>query len=151
MPAANPYVAHPANAGPVPTARIIQSTAQSEMHIDLRSQTFGNVALHTTVRDSQVGLTVGSDKGDLRNFLAAEVPGLQTALHQHDLHFDGIQFLAPSTGTGGGLSGGTNSQSGFSQPARSLATAGAFEALPPQGSEELETTHDARTGLSVHA
>jgi hypothetical protein len=148
--AAGPYVAHPANPGNLPSARLIQNTAQSEMHIDLRSQTFGNVELHTTVRDSQVGVAVGSDKGDLRSFLTAEVPGLQTALRQQDLHFDNIQFLAPDTGTSGGLAGGTNSQSGFSPPSRSWAPAAAFEALPGHGSEELETTLNSRTGLSVH-
>ena len=66
--------------GPVEVARMVAGVAQSEMHIGLRTQAFGSVEVHTVVRDSQVGLSVGSERGDLRTFLATEVSGLPASI-----------------------------------------------------------------------
>ena len=91
-------------------ARLVNGITQSEMHIGLRTQAFGNVELHTVVRDSQLGLAVGSEKGNLRSFLNSEMPTLQASLGQHNIRFDGIRFLENSGGAGTGFSGGAEQQ-----------------------------------------
>lgn len=96
--------------GPVQMARLVNGITQSEMHIGLRTQAFGNVELHTVVRDSQLGLAVGSEKGNLRSFLNSEMPTLQASLGQHNIRFDGIRFLENSGGAGTGFSGGAEQQ-----------------------------------------
>jgi hypothetical protein len=137
--------------GTVNAARIVDRVGQSEMHIGLRTLAFGSVEVHTVVRDSQVGLTVGSEKGDLRTFLAPEVPSLQTALHQHDLHFDNIRFLDQGPGFDMGFSTGADSQShSFAREGRPVPGLPGLEG-PAADSSEVEIARDTRTGLNVHA
>jgi hypothetical protein len=122
------------------------------MHIDLRTQTFGSVEVHTSVRDSQVGVTIGNEKGDLRTFLTAEVPGLQTAFRQQDLRFDQIHFLGQSSGLGPNLSGGNDSQQPRHYDAGRASPATAQGADPPRpSSSELEPRVQSPGGLNVHA
>jgi hypothetical protein len=111
-----------AGTGPVQMARLVNGITQSEMHIGLRTQAFGNVELHTVVRDSQLGLAVGSEKGNLRGFLNSEIPTLQASLGQHDIRFEGIRFLGNGAGVGNGFSGETEQQhSGSFNQANSTA------------------------------
>jgi hypothetical protein len=46
------------------------------MHIALQTGAFENVEVHAVVRESQVGLAIGSERGDLHRMLANEVPNL---------------------------------------------------------------------------
>jgi hypothetical protein len=137
--------------GPVEVARMVAGVAQSEMHIGLRTQAFGSVEVHTVVRDSQVGLSVGSEKGDLRSYLTNEVSGLQTAFRQQDLRFDNIRFLDSGAGTSGGFSGGANSQS-HSSSQQQLSTAGFFSIHgPPEEATDPEVSPASQSRLNVHA
>ena len=138
-------------AGPVETARLVAGVAQSEMHIGLRTQAFGSVEVHTVVRDSQVGLSVGSERGDLRSFLATEVPGLQTTFRQQDLRFESIHFLETSAGTTADFSGGADSQPrSSSQPQASPS--GLFSIHGPhEEAPELVINAGLRTRLNVNA
>jgi hypothetical protein len=148
--AASPTPAMPM-VGPVEVARMVAGVAQSEMHIGLRTQAFGSVEVHTVVRDSQVGLSVGSERGDLRTFLATEVSGLQTTFRQQDLRFDNIRFLETSAGTTAGFSGGADSQPRSSSQQHS-SPVGVFSIHgPPEDSSELDTSVGLRTRLNVHA
>jgi hypothetical protein len=121
------------------------------MHMGLQTQAFGNVELHAVVRDSQVGLTVGSERGDLRTLLAPEVSGLQTTFRQQDLRFDNIRFLETNTGTTAGFSGGADSQPRSSSQQHS-SPAGVFSIhSPPENSAEPDIGAGLRTMLNVHA
>jgi hypothetical protein len=146
-PAANPFPA----SGALNLARMVDRVGQSEMHVGLRTLAFGSVEVHTVVRDSQVGLTVGSEKGDLRAFLAPEVPGLQTSLQQHDLHFDHIRFLDHGPGFDMGFSTGADAQSrSFQHGGRPTPGLPGLCILPAE-SGEVEIARDPRSGLNVHA
>jgi hypothetical protein len=134
----------------VQIARLVDGIAQSEMHIGLRTQAFGNVELHTVVRDSQVGLAVGSEKGNLRNFLNSEVPTLQATLGQHDIRFDGIRFLE-SGGAGTGFSGGTEQQSRSFHQAAPTAEQEPSSADPPDGLWEEGISAERNSQISVLA
>ena len=111
LPSAGHPPALPAAAGDVQMARLVDRAGQAEMHIDLRTSSFGSVEVHTVIRDSQVGVVVGSERGDLRTLMAAEMPNLQTAFRQHDLGFDQIRFLGHGASMGAGLTAGSDSQS----------------------------------------
>ena len=104
-----PVQSETVNAGVV-AARMVEGIGQSDMHIGLRTQAFGTVNVHTALRDAQVGLAVSSEKGDLRSFFSSEMPALQSALRQHDLHFENIKFIQ-SGNSASAFSANTNSGS----------------------------------------
>jgi hypothetical protein len=91
---------------PVQTARLVNGSLQSEMHIDLRTQAFGSVEVHTLVRDNQLGLAVCSERGNLHGFLNSEVPVLQTTFRQQELRLETIRFMDSGADVGSFLSGG---------------------------------------------
>lgn len=136
--------------GTVEVARLVAGAAQSEMHIGLRTQAFGSVEVHTVVRDSQVGLTVGSERGDLRTLLAPEVSGLQTTFRQQDLRFDSIHFLETSAGTTAGFSGGAHSQA-RSPSQHSFPTTSFSIQSRQENPTELDVDTGLRSRLNVHA
>jgi hypothetical protein len=92
---------------PLNVTRIVERADSSEMHIGLRTLAFGSVEVHTVIRDSRVGLSLGSDRGDLRAMLAPDINGLQTILRQENLQLDTIQYTGHSANcdAGGGGSG----------------------------------------------
>ena len=135
----------------VQVARIVDSVGRSEMHIDLRTQDFGSVDVHTILRENQLGLTVGSEKGDLRSFLAPEVSALQTFIHQQDLRLDAVRFIDHSSQMNSGLANNRDPQSqSQSQSSRHAPTA-----MTRTDSRELlpleEALSGSTTGLNVHA
>jgi hypothetical protein len=130
------------------TARVVQGVAQSEMHIGFRSPAFGSVEVHTAVRDTQLGLSVSSERGDLRGLLAQEVPALQAVFHQQGLQFDQIRFVSPGNGTGTGFSSGSNSNSpGNGHNPRSWFSKNAV----PEPNNATSEIQISTTRLSVHA
>jgi hypothetical protein len=112
--------AHPANSGPKPasdvpnyaeaaadsirqpvsasvqSARILQNSNQSEMHVGLRTESFGNIQVHTTIADKQVDVALGSERGDLKGLMNSELPALQSALHDHDFRLQQLRTIVPS-------------------------------------------------------
>jgi hypothetical protein len=141
--------------GQIQVARIVNGLIQSEMHIGMRTQAFGSVEVHTVVRDAQVGLAIGSEKGDLKTFLTSEVSSLQTTFRQQDLRFENIRFLSSGTGmhtgTQSGLSNGANSQPQSSDHRHAVQSA-LFRLDGPE-SDNFETveTYDVRAGINLHA
>jgi len=121
------------------------------MHIGLRSTAFGSVEVHTVVRDSQIGLTVGSEKGDLRSFLSPEIPALQSSLGQHALRFDDVRFLAERSNSQSSFSAfaDSHSQSGQQQPPSH--TARPSSGFTTDRRESTEIAADDVIGLNVHA
>ena len=136
--------------GPVHVARLMERVGQSEMHVGLRTLAFGSVEVHTVLRGSQVGLSIGSEKGDLHSLLAPEVGALSANMRQHELKLESIHFFDPSS------TFNANDFSGMRQDARSfhhprfsmpvneleLSIADITESLAPALSG---------SGLSVHA
>jgi hypothetical protein len=136
--------------GSIQTARVVQGVAQSEMHIGFRSPAFGSVEVHTAVRDAQLGLAVSSERGDLRGFLAQEVPGLQNVFHQQGLQFDQIRFVSPGSGTGTGFSTGSDPNANSPGNGRNPKTWFSQDAAaePDSATAEIQVS---TTRLSVHA
>lgn len=93
----------------VPVSRIFHNPSQSEMHVGFRTESFGAVEVHTTISEKQVEVALGSERGDLKGFMASELPALQSNLQQHDLRLQSLRTIAPAymaqsdsfSGTGG--------------------------------------------------
>jgi hypothetical protein len=87
----------------VAAVRMVQGVTGEEMHLGLRSAAFGRIEVHTVVHDAQVGVQVGSERGDLGRWLAPEIPALGASLKEHDLRLDQIRVLDTPAGAGGGF------------------------------------------------
>jgi hypothetical protein len=123
---------------------------QVEMHIALQTGAFGNVEVHAVVRESQVGLAIGSERGDLHRMLANEVPGLAGRLQQHDLHLDVVKFFDQGLSFNAG-SDGTNSRSRAFSPPRAFTPSSSHSREPTRFFPDQEAPIETRTGLNVHA
>ena len=82
---------------PVHLSRLAGNAQQCEMHIGLRTTVFGTVEVHTFVRDNAVGVSIGSDRSELRQWISSELPSLAANLRQQDLRLDNLQFFNPET------------------------------------------------------
>jgi len=150
-PAGQSSPAFPSASGEVQAARIVERAGQAEMHIGIRSSAFGSVEVHTVVRESQVGLTIGSEKGDLHALLAPEIPALQSSLGQHELRFDHVRFLpqAPQGNSGFSAFAGSHS-SPDQQPRPEFAPPHSGEAATEKSGKREENV-TATSRLNIHA
>jgi hypothetical protein len=138
-------------AGPVQLAEMASKAAQSEMRIGMTTSAFGNVEVRTVVHANDVGVLIGSEKGDLRALLANDLPVIANTLQQQNLRLHQVNFHQ-----GSALS--YNQQPGGNSQPRSFASktapgmAARREALNP---DPGETAGSSRVclggGLSVLA
>lgn len=140
----------PAGTGPVQVAEMANKAAQSEMRIGLSTSAFGNVEVHTVVHANEVGVAIGSEKGDLRSLLSSELPGIAHSLQQQSLRLSEVNFHQAGFGFSNQMSSGSDSQP------RSFASRSAAVPSPemPSG-EEPDLTEASSTassgGLSILA
>ena len=136
--------------GPVQMAQMVSRAAQSEMRIGLTTSAFGNVEVRTQVRANDVGLAIGSERGDLRSLLANELPGLANRLQQQSLRLSQVNFHETSAFSGGSSSGGNPQRRFFTPPAPAPPVSEtAPETFPATGNTESSRSRHA--GLSVLA
>ncbi len=145
-PAASPSVTTPQ--GTIQSAQLVDGGVQSEMHIELNTRAFGNVEVHALVRDSQVGLSIGGEHGDLRSWLAPEVPALQAILKREDLHFGATPFLGANTGDSAGREGSPPGRSPNHLP-RAMLEIDNLKSDPGEMRESASASGSC--GLSIHA
>lgn len=136
--------------GQVHDARLLTRAQQAEMHIGLQTTAFGSVEVHAVVRDSHVGLTIGSERGDLYGMLTHEVPHISGRLEQHDLHLDAVRVLDQGLTFHAG-SNNADSQSRFFGSPRFSTPGGMRTREPTRFLPEQDSTIETRTGLNVHA
>ena len=79
-------------AGPVQMAQMVSKAAQSEMRIGMNTSAFGSVEVRTVVHANEVGVLIGSEKGDLRSLLSTELPGIANTLQQQNLRLNQVNF-----------------------------------------------------------
>jgi hypothetical protein len=136
--------------GPVQMAQMVSRATQSEMRIGLNTSAFGAVEVRTLVRANDVGLAIGSERGDLRSLLASEIPGLANRLQQQSLRLGHVNFHESSSFSGNSSPEGNSQRRFFAQPARaqsSVAETRAETSLPGT----TEKTSSRHAGLSVLA
>jgi len=108
-------------------------TAAAQMHVGMRTDTFGAVEIHTVVQQSQIGITVHSDR-DIAHWFSSEVPGLESGLNKSHLNLTAVDFDHGRSG----VQTATSFQHG--QPRQSFSqTPGSPSAAPPLALPEKDT------------
>lgn len=141
-----------AGTSPWQWAQMADKAGHAEMRIGLNTTEFGSVEVRTSVHASDVGVQIGSEKGDLRSLLTPELPSIANTLQQQDLRLGQVSFHQQ-----GFAFGGNASFSGGNPQPRSFAPS----PQPPVFSEESyapEPAHPSEpvvsqrgTGLSILA
>jgi len=122
-------------------ARMLDRAGQAEMKLGIETAAFGSVRIHTVVRDSQVGLTISGERGNLSPLIAAEMPGVEARLREQDLRIDTVRVYETTIGssTSGGSQGDTRDRPASTIPSRGVANVGssdpAFDSLTMMSAE----------------
>jgi flagellar hook-length control protein FliK len=136
--------------GPVQTAQLLERAGQSEMRIALSTTAFGNVEVHTVVHANEVGVSIGSEKGDLRSLLTNDLPAISSTLQQQNVRLHHVDFQNSSTLSN---SPGGNSQQprSFTRPTVHLADLD-NAIRPGDGFDPIEgAVRGLNTGLNILA
>lgn len=135
-----------ASNSPVQLAQIVNQAAQSEMRIGLSTASFGNVEVRTVVHATDVGVLIGSEKGDLRSLLANDLPAISNTLQQQNLRLTQVSFQQQGFAFSSGSSSGGNSQP-RSFTAKPSSTPGPFAELSStESGEASEPRSSSRFG-----
>jgi len=159
----NPVIANPApaptpgpqttSASPVQMAHLVSKVAASEMRIGLSTSAFGSVEVRTTVHANDVGVSIGSEKGDLRSLLSSELPGIASNLQQQDLRLHPVNFHQGFAFSSSMSSGGDAQSRSFTS--RSFASAPTSSMSEPASSEPRDLSESEnvrpRGGISILA
>jgi hypothetical protein len=140
-----------AKASPIQLAQIVSKTARSEMRIGLNTSAFGNVEVRTVVRANDVGLLIGSEKGDLRSLLANDLPGITNTLQQQNLQLTQVNFHQTGFASSNDLSSGGNSQPHSFAPKPDSVTHFSRESSSASSSETEPLSTVVGSGLSILA
>ena len=138
-------------AGPVQMAQLVSQAGQSEMRIGMNTSAFGSVEVRTVMRANDVGLVIGSEKGDLRTALANEIPAITNSLQQQNLRLNSVNYMqgfAFSNNFSGG--GGSQQRSYAPNPAPSSLTSDS-EANAPAESAPMAAFVSGTSSLSILA
>ncbi len=120
--------------GPVQMAQMVDRVGQSEMRVGMNTSAFGNVEVRTVVHASDVGLTIGSEKGDLRAMLANDMPAIANNLQQQNLRLSSVSYSQGFSFSNQSSGGGDGQQRSF-VPAPAAANYGSPEALAADAPE----------------
>jgi len=143
-------LAHPVNSSPASNVRILDHLDYSEMHLGVRTQSFGSVEVHAVVHESQVRLAIASDSAELRHYLSTEAPVLAGKLERHDLQLQNIEFAGAGLSLQSGLWSGADPRSRGSPHTGNIPPhpASSIVADPPSADAEQEGEPPSR-GLSI--
>jgi flagellar hook-length control protein FliK len=104
-------------------AQMISRAGQSEMHIGMNTSAFGTVEIHTVVHANEVGIQIGSEKGDLRSLLTNELPSIANNLQQQNLRLNPVNFHEGLGFSNHQSSGGDAQQRSFSSNSKPIPAA----------------------------
>jgi hypothetical protein len=121
--------------GPVQMAQMVNRVGQSEMRIGMNTSTFGSVEVRTVVHVGDVGLTIGSEKGDLHALMANELPAISNSLQQQNLRLSSIHFMQGQGFSNPSFTGGGAQQQRSFNPAPQMPTQ--YPASTENAAEEL--------------
>jgi hypothetical protein len=110
-----------AGTGPVQMAQMIDKASQSEMRIGLNTTAFGSVEVHAVVHANDVGISIGTERGDLHGLLAQELPGIAHNLQQENLRLGQVNIHHGLAFSNGMTSGGNSQSRSFTPKPPSMA------------------------------
>lgn len=151
LPASAEVPVHPST-GPVQMAQMVNQAAQSEMRIGMNTAAFGNVEVHTVVHANDVGILIGSEKGDLRSLLANELPGIASTLQQQNLRLNQVNFHQTGFAFSNQMSSGGDAQPRWFASRTMAARTQPAEAFSGEASEPpAALSPGSGAGLSILA
>ena len=138
--------------GPVQMAQIVSRVQQSEMRIGMNTSAFGSVEVRAVVHANDVGLVIGSEKGDLRSLLSNDMPVIANTLQEQNLRLHSVNFMQ-GFAFSNNASGGGDSQPRSFVPMRTAVGLGGSEATADDFIERLLPAEfgGGRSGLSILA
>ena len=132
---------------PVQVAQLISRIGQTEMRIGMNTSAFGSVEVRTLVHANDVGLVIGSEKGDLRTLLANDMPAITNTLQQQNLRLNSVDFMQGFAFSNNASGGGDSQQRSF-VPLRAGPNPGSSEATLDE-SVELPLAGEFYSGRSL--
>jgi flagellar hook-length control protein FliK len=132
-------------------AQIVNKAAQSEMRIGLNTSAFGNVEVRTVIHANDVGVLIGSEKGDLRSLLSNELPAIAHTLQQKELRLNEVNFHQQGFAFSNQMSSGSDAQPRSFARGQMASTGVLAEASGPESGEPTEPFTSADTRLSILA
>lgn len=99
--------------GPVQVAQLVNRIGQTEMRIGMNTSAFGTVEVRTVVHANDVGLVIGSEKGDLRTLLSNDLPAITNTLQQQNLRLNSVNFMQGFAFSNNNSGGGGSQQRPF--------------------------------------
>jgi hypothetical protein len=124
---------------------------QIEMRVGVNTASFGNVELHATVNQEQIGASIATSHMELHAALMAEMPSLQRAMEQHHLRLDSLELNARAGSEDRGGSNGNPSQSPAGAQSGFRFSGGGEPVQPPDSSSPPGWIAPHSSGLNVHA
>ncbi len=88
---ATELIANPGT-GSVQVAQILNRATQAEMKIGMNTSAFGSVEVRAVVHATDVGVVIGSERGDLHSLLTNDLPGIANLLQQQNLRLSQVSF-----------------------------------------------------------
>jgi len=156
-----------AEPGHSPGSVSTSAAGASELRLNLTTNVFGRIEMHTVVHDNRVGLSMSSERGDLRAALGADTGQLDASLQHHDLRLHEMRFTehgAALANFGGGMDRSNHDRAGNDPGGREQGRPEPTHANPVGHARSISgilpedslasASRDARYlggGLSVHA
>jgi hypothetical protein len=154
-PAATSELPPVATVGPVQVAQIASKAAQTEMRIGMNTSAFGSVEVRTTVHANDVGVVIGSEKGDLRSLMSNELPGIANTLQQQNLRLNQVSFQQGAAFLGNSFSGNSSPGNGSQQNLFSSPQTGSYAGQSTEMVDDsplmIESASGSSTSLSILA
>jgi len=118
-----------ATAAPVQLAQLTNRADLAEMRIGMNTPAFGNVEVHAVVHANDVGVVIGTEKGDLRGLLQNEVPVIANTLQEQNLRLHSVNFMQ-------GFAFSNNASGGDSQPRSFVPMRASVDSAPSEATPE---------------
>lgn len=140
----------------VQASRLYQRVGGAEMHIAMDTDLLGSIDLRAVIHQSGLTATIGVQHADVQALLSSELPGLQHALSQKNLHVEQISIFGSAVGSQSNQGGSQNQQQKYT-PAFAPQAPAAWSGSSNGSGESPASVSDAvaasgGTGrLSVHA
>jgi hypothetical protein len=147
---ATPETPAAAAPGPVQLAQIVNRVEQSEMRIGMNTSAFGSVEVRAVVHANDVGLVVGSERGDLRSLLSNDLPALANTLQEQNLRLHSVNFMQ-GFAFSNNASGGGDSQPRSFVPMRASSNSALSDAAAEDSTELLPAGEFGGSSLSILA
>ncbi|MFZ3342189.1 MAG: hypothetical protein WA213_14990 [Terriglobales bacterium] len=143
------------DSGPVPSpsdpalastgARLPSDPAALQMRLEVHTNAFGNVEIHTVVEQSQVGVAIHGDR-DIARWFNSEIGGLEIGLQGHHLNLTGVDFSSNRSG----VQTATSFQQG--QPRQNSSqnqNPGSYASARPDGAAQAEPVNESDLGAAL--